>query len=227
MFGEQQFIETPVIGLLLMFGVSPLIVALHARWRGEEGFCPPLKQLAGLSEKGSTVTLLVVAAFVVGIVGNQVLDAMIDDEWTIGFANYEELYEDWRCQYPDPNRPATLKLAEHRAADGPHEYTRAYLLRHRSAVRVMRAAAAAAILFLLSINCYESVRQRLGWKVRRYKPWHFAASVLAIALLVFTYLSEVRAVNRRVFELATGTRAAAAIKQLDRLSEQGKLKKCD
>jgi len=233
MFGEQQFIETPVIGLLLMFGVSPLVIALTA-WRNQAGFCPPLKTIAGLSDKGSSVALLVVVAFVVGVVGNQVLDSIVDDELTIGFPNYEKLYTDWRCQFPESmlrdvdscKTCTTLKLAEHFVADGDHEYARAYLLRHRSAVRVMRGAAAAAVLFLLSMAIYQGAKSRRKWPVDRYKPWHFLATAAAVALLTFTYLSEVAAVNRRVFELATRVRAKAAIEQLETLAKRGELKDC-
>ena len=211
MFGENQFIEVPVIGLLLLFGIAPLLILAVQKWREETGFCPPLARIAALSEKGAGVALLVVLAFVVGMIGNQVLDAVIDDEWTIGFDDYESLYAKWREEKKPHHldEVPTLKIAEHHVAKD-NEYTRAYLARHKSFVRVMRAAAGAAVLLLITMAIYEIAAR----KHTRYRPWQFAVTAVAIALFIFAYLSEVAAVNRRVFELATHTRAKVAKEDL-------------
>ena len=211
MFGETQFIEIPVIGLLLLFGISPLLILAVQEWRSKDGFCPPLARIAELPDQGAGVALLVVLAFVVGMVGNQLLDFAVDDEWTIGFHDYEELYADWREEKKPPHLDEipTLKVAEHHVAQD-NEYTRAYLARHKSFVRVMRAAAGAAILLLISMTIYEIAARNQ----KRYRPWHFAVTAAAMVLFVFAYLSEVASVNRRVFELATHTRAKVAEKEL-------------
>jgi hypothetical protein len=148
--------------------------------------------------------MMLLLAFVVGAVGNQVLDVVVHDTWTPGYPDYHELYVAWSAQNGKViAHAATLKIAEHDVGNGSHEYSRAYLLRHKSLIRVMRAAAASALLLLLAMTGYEGARRISKWQVQRYATWHFLLVLVALGVLTFTYFSELSDFQKKVFELST------------------------
>jgi hypothetical protein len=220
LYEASQFLELPVIGLLLLAGLSPLFACFSSRLRASRGPFRGLERIVKLPERGIGVTLLLVVALLAGIVGNALVDSFVNDSWAGWKADYGCLYELWRAEYrqsgdvrlpyQELNQPVapTLKAAEHAIGNGNHEYSRAYLLRHKALLRVLRAAAVAAICYVLSAAAFEILRRKLNWNAGPFSFIHFAVAILVVVLLTTSYFEEVADVHKRIFGLYTNQDAS-------------------
>lgn len=105
-------------------------------------------------------------------------------------------------QPPDP--PQDLRLAEYELGR-VNDYARAYIERHKSFMRVLRAAALAAALFLLAMVIHEWSRRKGSRDTcDRYLLPLYALTGFALILLTVTYAFESMQVYKRVCELSTG-----------------------
>jgi hypothetical protein len=203
-----HYFEIITVGLLIFYGFSPLIMATSAELRDDPHFCPPLAAALRLPEKSSGIGALLVAAMIAGFVSNQAIDAFTHDDKVGPRQQYDSMYGCWlaSASVQNPPRPATLKIAEFDIAK-TNDYARAYFERHKAAIRIMRAAAVAAILFILSMLTYELLRPHRQWGERRYKMAYFLIAILIAAACALVYRSETDDYYKRVFELATRTDA--------------------
>jgi hypothetical protein len=145
---------------------------------------------------------ILAVAFVVGVVGNQVIDTAVDDEMVSDVKRYQDLYKCWHQQHPNDHVAPTLKTAEFDVATR-YEFARAYLRRHGAIVRIIRAAAVGLALLLASMAIYEIQRFRRRSMIKRYTSMHFLFALLLLGLCVIAYTSEVSQISKRVLELAT------------------------
>jgi len=206
MFGPAELVELPIVGIMLILGMTPLLILASPDLRSVRGFFPWFPELKQLPERGPSMSLLLVAAFVVGAVGNQLIDVAVPDDWSPGHRDYEALYQCWLQRHPAEGRSApTLDHAEH--ALGKDEYTRLYLLRHNSITRVLRAAAVSAILLILTMAVHGLVARDAAR--RRYGLWHFVTATIVAIALTYAYFEEVADVRKKIFELTARTTVKA------------------
>jgi hypothetical protein len=209
-----HYFEIVTIGLLFFLALSPLLTAGWEHLREMPGFCPPLSKAIRLPEKGGALGGLLIAAMVAGFIVNQGIDWITDDDRRAGpRTRYESLYECWRLEQPTPALgalapPATLKILEFEIAKD-NEYTRDYLIRHKAAIRMMRAAAFSAAIFMLSMAIYELLRRTRHWTICRYRALHFLAAAVIAVTASLVYASETDDYYKRVFELGTRVNAKA------------------
>jgi len=92
MFGLEQFVEIPAVGALLIVGILPFFLATGNASLISEFLQHRLtkKYLSQIAAVG------VVLLFIVGLVGNQLIDAVVEDELVPGQSRYETLYKKWR-----------------------------------------------------------------------------------------------------------------------------------
>jgi len=197
-YGPEEFLELPLVGILLLSAVTPILLATpsgHKVWIYRNGSRRDRISLPHLAAS------LLFIEFAVGIVGNQVIDAVIHDDDVPSVDDYEELYKRWRRMQTAPVAP-TLKTAEFHIAE-KNEFARSYLRRHRVIVRVIRASAAALALLMLSMGVYEGERMRTKALKKRFTFGAFALAALLLELCVIAYATEVSQISKRVLELYT------------------------
>jgi hypothetical protein len=200
MFEIDNFIEIQVVGFLLLFAISPLLNLLSPAFRAKEGFCPLLEDI---SHKSAKAVLLIIMAFTVGIAGNRLIDDFVGSNLINheGHEKYEEVFAKWAAE--DSTRLQSLKLAEFTDSDAS-ETAQKYFERHKSFMRVLRGAAFAAFLLLLSMLLYQFARAiKTLAPCSRYSLSHY---LLAIAMLIFfsvAYVQESTHYYQRVCELYT------------------------
>jgi hypothetical protein len=223
MFGENQFLELPVIGLLLIAGCSPWIACMSPRLRQSTDVFPGFGGLTRLPERGVGIALLLVLAVMVGMVGNALIDTAVHDSWAGWNSDWEGLYDIWLSERPavpaaapcagsakavEPGIAPSLKAAEHALGNGSDsEYTRAYLMRHKAIMRVLRSAAVAAIVFFAGMVLFQGLRRWRRWPVPAYSTKHMLIAVVMSIVLTVAYFEEVADFHKRVFELYTRTNA--------------------
>jgi hypothetical protein len=197
----DQFFELPVIGLLFIAALSPLLIAAVPALRRKPGIAEWCGNYASGSEKGLSVTIIVAVAFIVGMLANQLVDAFLDPDWLPGAHEVAKEYKAWATAHAGevPVPPPTLKLSEFQLADSS-EYTRTYVIRHRTIIRVLRCGGIAAALALLAMAIHECVA-RAARTPRRYRRGAFIAATLALALFCAASVTEHRSVYKRVAEL--------------------------
>jgi hypothetical protein len=213
-----HYFEIVTVGLLFFYALSPIMTATSEELRQDKHFCPPLAAALNLPEKSSGIGALLVAAMIAGFVSNQAIDAITDDDNVGPRQTYEAMYQCWlsgtavSVQRPVPTpaptpapvpAPAqTLKIAEFDLAKD-NEYARDYFVRHKAAIRIMRAAAAAGFVFICSMLTYEILRRRRDWENCRYRLVHFAFAIVVTGASVLVYRTETGDYYKRIFELAT------------------------
>ncbi len=236
MFSLQIFTEILIVGLLLLFGLSPLLLLLDDKNHKRPGFLPIL---GDLDAKMPATFLLLVVAYAVGAAGNR----LVDDFWDKILPKPEEKFE--KLLVADLNRSraaanASAASAGNAVAAGQTGNAQAYIncdgeiAKHddcikvaefairersqatqdwfdhrRSYIRLVRAAAVAALLLLISMGLYNLAQRRAG----RYKLAHFA-----FALFFFVFFTSAHVVAnekywKRVYEIYTGLPPAASKKQ--------------
>ena len=201
MFGPEEFVEVPVIGLMLLLGMLPLLLGSHRLLK--KGVRVRIASpIGGELSLPHLAALAVVVAFIVGLVGNQVIDAVVEDDIVPDVDRYEHMYKTWRRSVAEPKLAPTLKTAEFQLADNS-EYARTYLRRHRAIIRVIRAAVAGLMLLLINMAVYELERRRTRQMVKRFTFLTFAAAILMLQLCLIGYVTEVSQISKRVLELTT------------------------
>jgi hypothetical protein len=219
-----HYFEIVTVGLLLFYALSPIMTATSEELRKDKHFCPPLAAALNLPEKSSGIGALLVAAMIAGFVSNQAIDAITHDDKVGPRQTYEAMYKCWlsgtavselraegdQCparagERADEHRqwPAqNLKIAEFDLAKD-NEYARDYFARHKAAIRIMRAAAAAGLVFICSMLTYEILRRRRDWGNCRYRLVHFAFAIVVTGACVLVYVSETGDYYKHIFELET------------------------
>jgi len=197
----DQFFELPVIGLLFIAALTPLLIAAVPTLRREPGIIEWGREYVRAAEKGLSATIILAVAFIVGLLANQLVDAFVDNDWLPGAGEVKKEYKEWaRAHASDlPLPPPTLKLAEFQLADSS-EYTRTYVIRHRTIIRVLRCGATAAALALLAMAIHEWIA-RAARTPRRYGGVAFITAALALALFCAASVTEHRSVYKRIAEL--------------------------
>ncbi len=221
MFAIENFIEIQVVGFLLLIALSPLLNLVSPAIRVKEGFCPIIEDI---SDKSAKTIFLIVLAFCVGVAGNRLIDDLIDEVKLQGDETYSKRFETWAKESPkpetparpevniktgeftnpaEPKRPPSLKLAEYTVAKD-NEYARSYFERHKSLMRVLRGAAFASLLLLLSMLVYRLAQANKKLALcNRYTTAYFIIAFALFMIFSFAYRRESTHYYRRVCELST------------------------
>jgi hypothetical protein len=89
----QNFIEIQIVGLLLLFAITPLINIFVADYRKKTHLCPLFEEIP---EKSAKIVLIAIIAFTIGAIGNRLIDDFIDDVLKKqGNEEYKEIYKAW------------------------------------------------------------------------------------------------------------------------------------
>ncbi len=185
------FAEILVIGGLLLLALSPLIVRLSPLSRqGGDSFIPAVDYLKEGSGRFAIVILL---SYALGVAGNRLIDDGLDHVCKPG-QPHADAYEQWartNAKHPPKLKHAEFLLRERSDA------TRTWFDRHKSFVRVLRGAAAASALLLLTMTVY-----RLSSPPKpRYRALHFLGAGLMLLIFAAAYYSEASAYSEKVSDL--------------------------
>ncbi|MDM4766195.1 hypothetical protein [Pelomonas sp. SE-A7] len=184
------FAEILVIGGLLLLALSPLIVRLSPLARQGNGFIPAVDYL---KEGSGRLAIVVLLSYALGVAGNRLIDDGLDLLIKPGQA-YSDAYKAWASQ--DSKRPPSLKHAEFLLRERS-EATRAWFDRHKSFVRVLRGAAAACALLLLTMTAYECSKPPKP----RYRPLHFFGAGLLLVIFANAYYLEAKSYSEKAYDL--------------------------
>jgi hypothetical protein len=235
MFSLQIFTEILIVGLLLLFGLSPLLLLLDKRNQEREGFLPILNDL---DVKLPTTFLLLIIAYAVGAAGNRLVDDFWDSILPKPDKKYEQLLvAEMKRTKLAGNTSATsadnlqtiaqagnrqiaincdgdlarwgecLKVAEF-AVRERSQATQDWFDHRRSYIRLVRAAAVAALLLFTSMAFYNILKRNAV----RY-PWPYFVIVLFF-FVAFTVAHVIANEKywKRVYEVYIGLPPAASKK---------------
>lgn len=191
MFGFDVFAEIMVVGGLLLLALTPLFVRLSPWASREGGFLPAVDYL---KEGTGRYLIALFVAYALGIAGNRLIDDGLEVFIDPG-REHSNAYRDWAVNKPD--RAKTLKLAEFVLKERSDAVAN-WLDRHKSFVRVLRGAAAATVLLLLTMLAYELSKPPRP----RYRRVHFLGALLLLLIFSLAYYLEASAYKKRVHDLS-------------------------
>ncbi len=184
----ERFIEMPVIGAMLLLSLFPILAIKHR-------FSGAYRRFLRMLRTPARVGVLVGIAFVVGVVGNQLVDESFNAvSWAIEKVTGENKDKD-KDKKKDKDACALPKDVVEYVVAGDNEYARNYFERHRLFMRIDRAGFVAMILLLISMLIY---RVRAGDRSHRY--FELMIGVMAVAFFV-AYMTERDAIENRAGDL--------------------------
>jgi hypothetical protein len=174
----ELFVEILIEGLLLAFAVSPILFLYYPAVRGLRSAVPAAVH-HGESKIWITLTVLLAVAFVysVGVAGNRVVDSL----FRVVLGNPSDCLEQ-----------AAYVLRHESAA------SLEWVERHKSYLKILRAALAASVLYLLSMGVHQAQHRHKG-DVSRYAWRHAVGTLLLLGLFSGGYSLEQRHYYRDVF----------------------------
>ena len=183
----ERFIEIPVIGVLLLLPLLPWI-------RPQLSISNTARTATWLQQRRELVGALVFFALVVGILGNQLIDAAID-KWDL------DPKKKWKEKFKPTATLKNIDVAEYVLADRS-EHARAYITRHRAFMRIDRAGVVAMALLAVSFVAARIVKHR----VRESSTWIIAATMLLFAwAFCLAYRTESEQYWEKISTLAEST----------------------
>lgn len=192
MFGFDVFAEVMVVGGLLLLALTPIFVRLSP-WASKRGdFLPAVDYL---KEGTGRYIIALFVAYALGVAGNRLGDDLLDAMRLDPGSEYKQLYRDWAKSYP--LKPPELKYAEFWLRERS-EATAGWFDRHKSFVRILRGAAVACALLLLTMLVYRLSRP----PTPRYTRIHFASTTVLLLLFLSAYYLETAGYQKRVYELS-------------------------
>lgn len=175
-------IEILIVGLFLMIAVSPICIGWNKKLRKGDGVFPGL---AGLTKSKLLIVLIIVLVYSLGILGN----VLIDDLYSDGIMENGPFKKLIKLQFLRSDRwnkrtlkdvikihdPELYKVKEKSEIYKVVEFrlmekspaVRAWLERHKSFIRVLRAGSFSTLLFLICIWLYKKIpdcKPRYTWR---------------------------------------------------------------
>lgn len=198
MFSIESLIEIQIVGILLLIAISPLLNLLSPSLREQKGFCPFIENIP---DKSAKAIIILIMAFIIGVAGNRLIDDFIADvlylEGREQHKKDESDFKKWAVQ----NKKLEIKLAEYYVSDNS-QTAKNYFERHKILMRILRGAAFASFLMLLSMLIYQiSLSSKKLALCSRYSSSHFIIVVALLAIFSFTYKLESEHYYDRVAEL--------------------------
>jgi hypothetical protein len=230
MFSIDNFIEIQVVGFLLLLAISPLLNLSTVAFRTKPGFCPLFDTIPDKSAKA--ILLLVFAFSIgiagnrlvdelfdtLGIEGREEFEYQCPKEKPDCPRFFQYLCPENKIDCPEKyeygygkwwqeqkeknnNKLKKLKLAEYYVSDHS-EMARRYFERHKSFMRVLRGAAFASFLLLLTMAVYQLARKsKKLLPCNRYKSAHFITVIVFLLIFSFAYRFEAQHYYNRVYDL--------------------------
>ena len=194
MISIERFVEVPLIGMLLLASFVPLAALA---W----GPARLVRRSLLYGRRHEVAAAVIASAFVIGVIGNQLIDHVIDRFQLDPKYNLPQIVE---------SQGFTIKLsaAEYLVASR-NDYARAYFERHRIFMRVERAAATSAAFTFMTSLPYCVWRFRTG--ARRTVLWLVVCLAVAIACWC-AFATESKSFWERVALLATTPEALEHVK---------------
>lgn len=236
MFSLQIFTEILIVGLLLLLGISPLLLLMDGKNHNRPGFLPILSDL---DAKMPATFLLLVVAYAVGAAGNRLVDDFWEKILPKPEEKFEKLLvADLNRSRAAVNASAAsagnavaagqtgnappyincdgevakngdcIKVAEF-ALRERSQATQDWFDHRRSYIRLVRAAAIAALLLLISMGLYNLVHRRAG----RYKLTHFAVALFFFVVFTLAHWVANEKYWKRIYEIYIGLPPVASKKQ--------------
>lgn len=163
----EIFVEIFVVGVLLVFGVSPILICFSPSARQRQGLLP----IGDWKDWKPGLLLTVALLYSVGIAGNRLVERL-----------YSRLQVGGIDATMDSDK-MELAVREH------SEMARDWVERHKTYLKVLRAASFSSLLFLLSMPVY-SIFNKRRTDVPRYGPKHYMAAILLGILFFCAFVSE-------------------------------------
>lgn len=191
MFSLDLFLEIQIVGMLVLFAVSPIFIRFIPALNKKEGF------FAGLDRAGDKAALsiaMLVLSFVIGVSCNLMLTALFNSSHLIPGDEYSK---DFAARAERNSQRIKSQDGVELTLGSKSEAIRSWIDRHKYYIRILRGAVFASLLFLLSMAFYRLSRPA----VPRYSKFHFITTLLLLVLFFYTYWAETMNYKRSVFEL--------------------------
>ena len=206
MFSLQIFTELLIVGSFLILGILPLLMLVNKQEGGGSEFWP----LTGDFNSKVKIVVVLLLAYAAGAAGNR----LVDDFWE-DFIGIEPDRHYGALLKADLARPAAPEVMQPRIVCGEFvqdndclkvalmvvrersDATRDWLDSRRAYIRLMRSAALASILFVLSVGIYKLRRRRS----QRFKVSHVLLAAIFMGLLSFAHWEAENKYWKRVYEL--------------------------
>jgi hypothetical protein len=200
----STYLEVQVVGLLMLFALSPIFILLAPREvQRTPGLAPGIR---AFDEKTVGTAVILIAALCLGVICNRLIDDVTNAFELEGDEAVETLYNagiDRLAQAGSmpagDGTPAgmardtfarSLKVAEFRVAE-KNVYARSWFERRKWLNRIERGTAAAGIVFMLAMLFHNAVRTRWARECcARYGRREFVVALAIVVLSGIAFRSE-------------------------------------
>jgi hypothetical protein len=174
--GTELFIEVLIAGILFAFGISPVLIYFSKASNEEAGLLP-----ASIMQSDWKLWILVMIALIYsfGIAGNRLTEQLYKFAGKAARQTSAQLIQ---CVPPDNQyRRMELIVRDH------SEVARDWVERHKTYIKILRAASGSSVLFLLSMGFYRGLRNVRRERLARYGWKHFSVTAF-LCVFFFTAL---------------------------------------
>jgi hypothetical protein len=169
----ELFVEIFIVGALLLFGISPIIIRFFSSVDEQKSILPRIGRWGDLNPAG--VVLAVALMYSLGIAGNRLIECLYD----LG------------CVKPNVTSDSMeLAVRDH------SEVARDWVERHKTYHKVLRAASFSCFLFLISMGVYRAFGQREAHP--RYDRRHYLVAIVLGAFFLSALAAETLHYKKRL-----------------------------